>query len=226
LEQGVLFEPVFRHSVNIPRIVGEDFFPPKAEMCNVSVTLLRVSPIDECNVPIKRSGKMMDGGPLGLRGNWLRKDMRYFPGKGFKINHWIDEPYFSSSVNDAYRKGDGISGCLASDGAGFVGPLPERGESVIIKLAGKTFRGRNNSIRIESPWNTECLSGPIAFNDKLSEETVVLKRSRGNRENDQRIGVYTIRIDGEFAYGRSEDENVHDVKPLVWVSSLEVILDQ
>lgn len=161
--------------------------PAIAESCGADVTFLRAVPLEG---PVRHlvQDKVMDGGPLGLRGPWGRGDVS------------IQTP------------GGRLPALWSRQGSGLVGPVPPPDGS--IRFTMKAVFGRahdpraTQTLHVTPPWGSEPFD--VVISNELTEATAVVRRGRGDRSFDSPTGVY--RLTAERPYDPAED-GIRGFKP-------------
>jgi hypothetical protein len=135
-------DPVGTVDMQIDRLASRYALPALRETVQVRARVYRVVPWSAVISAPKCVHHRFDGGLLGKRGPWGRKDYRYFPDAHvLRENYWIDEPYFSSMVNDIFRNGVTLGGCVANSGCAVIGPVPHEGEAIEVQIKGMAMGG-------------------------------------------------------------------------------------
>jgi hypothetical protein len=174
MEEGVVLDSAGRESVCIERVRSKAALPALRQERVVEVELLRARPVSDGGSAAM--DKVLDGGPLGLRGRWSRQDIP------------ITMPDGSRAVARWSRQGSGI-----------VGPVPPSGSAVRIRIEATTGRrsGPGSQVLVvRPPWDGPPLR--LTVSNAFTCVEGVTARPDGSSNRVDRTGVY--RIESETPY--------------------------
>jgi len=171
LEDGVVLQTLGHQTASFERIVSKTALP--AECCKyfVDIDILRGVPITNSTGLAVR--KILDDGPLALRGPW---------GRGSPI-----------------QKGNSMLPARWSrQGSGIIGPVPRPGQTVMITLEAAAsrddgFSGQN--LKITPPWSGPVLA--LAISNDLTRASGSLVRPADSSSSPP-TGIYTITSDKPY----------------------------
>lgn len=150
LEEGVRLESLGIYSSQLARVRSKKALPAEFGSTEVSLELLDAQPALVTAPPVLH--KVMDGGPLALRGPWLSK------------------PQQVKSL-----AGESHPAMWGRKGAGILGPVPQPGERVAVRLVVQTGRRSESSIvsmRLRLPWGGTSDDFTVTAPTRLVELTL------------------------------------------------------
>lgn len=168
LESGVRLEEEGKTwSLGLARLAAKYALPAQRSTYEARVSFLSITPVKDSDRP--RLSKVLDGGPLALRGPWGRMDIR---------------------LKDS--AGERVPAGWTRQGSQVLGPVPRDGEVVKISIiAGAAQRRPNGTqvLSIQPPWDGAGLVFPVS--NVLTRVVGQLVPAAGF-EPTERIGVYTL----------------------------------
>lgn len=151
LEDGIVLRSVVTVSTDVTRVRSKAALPAVAYGRAVAVEFLAAEPAG-AERPARRVAKVLDGGPMALRGPWHAE---------------------RRSLDDA--EGRAVPAQWCRQGAGVVGPWPAPGEWIRIAVRGHA--GRRNPtepqlLHVNAPWGS--FSAPLVLSNGLDAVSVYL----------------------------------------------------
>lgn len=169
LEQGVAFQEVLTIQKKLPRLHARRAFPAQVALHTLSMTVLNGHPIQDVSPP-PRLDKILDRGPLALRGPWGRADIPLLAPDGKHLPaRWTLE------------------------GSTVIGPLPAPGSSVRIELIAGAYQPGNQAhqvITITPPWPGPGLE--LRMENTHTVASDLLRRPEGVDSPEGRTGEYVL----------------------------------
>lgn len=171
LEEGITLASASHERALFERIVSKAAQPAECRKFIIEIDLMKCLPITNATgLSVK---KILDGGPLSLRGPWgprqpFHQADRLLPA------HW------------------------SRQGSGIVGPIPAAGHAVRVTLEAAASRGDGISgqgIRIHPPWPGPALV--LAISNEFTHVTGTLPRPAGTQV-EAFTGVYTLSADAPY----------------------------
>jgi len=179
LEAGVLLKEVAVESVTLDRIRNKRALPAERYPFRIDVTLCEVVPVETVSEPL-RTRVVLDGGYLGLRSPWGRKDIPIKLGDGRKL-----------------------SACWTREGSGVIGPVPHPEGAVeveVVATAGRRDGEEAQTLIIRPPWEGEPLN--LEIPNEVATVSGILKRPVFAARTDERTGVYRIYSEKQYDPGK------------------------
>lgn len=171
LEDGVILQSIEHQTAGFERIVSKTALPAECRKFIVEVDIMRGIPITNTSTLAVR--KILDDGPLALRGPWGRRGA---------INH----------------NGTLLPARWSREGSGIIGPIPSKGHAVRITLAAAASRddGRAGQVlTLHPPWSGPGLS--LAISNTFTEVSGILFRP-ADTTNAAPTGTYTISAESPY----------------------------
>ena len=131
IEDGVRLAKQDHYSIELNRVHSKSALPAVQVVKNLEVDLLKSIPVDQASKDVELH-KVLDGGPLALRGRW----------GGYRRT--ISRP-------DGVR----VPADWSVQGSGVVGPVRQIGVSVIVELICSSGREVSQRLEITPPWGGE-----------------------------------------------------------------------
>lgn len=170
LEDGVLLEEISRENVRLERAHSKAVLPAEFRERVIDMRVLRAVPLTNAT-PAAAVHKILDVGPLALRGPWGRSDVPLRTAEGQSLPaRWTRE------------------------GCGIVGPVPRPGESVRLTLVASACRkdpAACQTLRISPPWSTHAVEALVT--NGATEVAIALRRDAGEDAFQGFTGTYTFR---------------------------------
>lgn len=128
LEEGVRLVPIFTETIPLVWVHSKWTLPAIRRIGERKLDFLRVEPVEDGPLSVH---KQMDGGPLGLRGNWGPVRSMALPGGSRGRGQWTRE------------------------GSGIIGPVPKNGRLRMVLVASSGQTGKSQRLKIVPPWGEE-----------------------------------------------------------------------
>lgn len=168
LEEGMVLTERSRETLSMPRVVSKTALPAETRQRIIDMTILSAKPATGDSPPAVH--KILDDGPLAVRGPW---------GRGSPIQQ-------------------GRAGLLPArwsrEGSQIVGPVPKPGQSVRIAVAAAASRDDGEAgqlLLLNPPWGGPPLE--LAVSNDLTRVEGTLTRPSGDTASLPPTGLYTIK---------------------------------
>lgn len=171
LEEGVRLESLGIYSSQLARVRSKRALPAEFGSSDVKLELLAAHPAQPESPPALH--KVMDGGPLALRGLWLPK-----------------------TQNVRSPEGEPHPAMWCREGAGILGPVPPPGGHVTVRLVVQTGRRSERDtiqMRLRLPWGGTSDWFPVAAETRVVELT--LERSPDATVDVPAVAAYGFEAD-------------------------------
>ncbi|WP_028572285.1 hypothetical protein [Desulfonatronum lacustre] len=169
LEQGVILVESLTIRQDLPRLRARRAFPAQVAQHPLSMTVLEARPIQNAS-PLLKLDKILDRGPLALRGPWGRPDIPL------------------SAPN-----GDRLPARWTREGSAVIGPLPAPGEAVRIEMVAGAARRDDQAhqvVTITPPWPGPALE--LRVENTHTGVSGLLRRPRNADSPEDRTGQYVL----------------------------------
>lgn len=196
IESGLLLMPGPVISAQVARIRSRALFPAETFARSVSVQILEMRPADERTPELR---KVFDGGPLALRGSWIKRI----------------QPIRKNT-------GESVPAQWFRNGASVIGPAAGAGEVVRVRIqgvAGQRDRSARQRIEIRSP------DGDVLGEFELAHEWTDLELELpGSGSPSARTMTYTLRTPTPYNPAREGLRGYHpDLGALVHRIDMTVV---
>jgi hypothetical protein len=165
LEDGVEFQSLGHQTVSFDRIVSKTALPAECRKYVIDVDILKGTHITNSTGLAVR--KILDDGPLALRGHW---------GRGSQIQ----------------SKNSLLPARWSREGAGIIGPVPQVGRAVRITIEAAASRDDGlpgQILKITPPWTGTSLA--LTISNDLTRVSGILARPDGSPDGSP-TGIYKI----------------------------------
>lgn len=177
MEEGVILKERSRETVALKRVVSKTALPAERRRWDVSIAILEAIPVsslkDTRNPPLAVD-KILDDGPLALRGNWGPR-------------------------NPIPTRDKILSARWSREGSGLIGPVPAPGGSIRITLAAAASRDDGISgqvFQITPPWSGPILT--LTVGNDLTRVSGELTRPSSGKDGVAETGVYTLHAESPY----------------------------
>ncbi len=168
LEDGFQLEEVFAKTGSFPVVKTKAYFPAEPGARVVENHFMAVLPLSRGEAGAQF--KVMDGGPVGLRGPWGRKSRHIVGPTGLKL-----------------------PATWSREGSGIVGPVPLPGQMVKITIDAAASRADGEAgqvLKIMTPWGGE--DALLAISNTFTRVSSVSSRPAGQVDGGEKTGIYLI----------------------------------
>ena len=167
MEEGVRLVPLFTERIPVVRVHSKQALPAVRRDGGRELEFLRVEPVVDGPLSLN---KILDGGPLALRGNW-------------------------GPVRPmAWRDGSPIQGQWSREGCGVVGPVPRTGK-IRMTIAASSGQGKSQRLKVIPPWGGASAVW-MEIPAEVGEAAVEFKAPAG--EQPGRTGVYRFHVEEPY----------------------------
>ncbi len=177
MEDGVILKERSRETVELKRVVSKTALPAERRRWDISIAILEAIPVSslkEARNPPLAIHKIMDDGPLALRGNW--------------------GPRNPIPTREAI-----LPARWSREGSGLIGPVPAPGGSMRITLAAAASRddGIDGQVfQITPPWGGPILT--LTVSNDLTWVSGDLTRPASGKDGVTETGVYTLHAESPY----------------------------
>ncbi len=169
LELGVALNEVGKTEMEYPVIRSRHTLPAEPSRRRISVAWLELTQAEVHDPP--SLDKILDGGPLALRGRWGRSDIA------------LRSP-----------EGEALPARWTRQGSKVVGPVPLPGQAVSVQLTAGAYRGDaldHQVILVEPPWGGDALE--LRVENPYTVVSGTLRRPKSDVEAASATDVYTLK---------------------------------
>lgn len=167
LEEGLCLRPMANEHLDAPFVKTRGSLPAERGQRAYDIRLMQALPATR--TPGLAVDKILDDGPLALRGPW---------GRGSLIHT---------------DQGEALPARWSREGSSLIGPIPAPGRSVVITLAGAASRDDGidgQTLHVDPPWHGAPVLIPLS--NTYQVVTAVLTRPQDTADTPATTGLYSL----------------------------------